>query len=170
MLHIFSYLDILMRAPKGPVPLRYRIFQNGNYSEWIYFDFEISESEKVIYQHTIERGGSLNMVPGLKDALQRAREVIEPEEIMCGITNEDEHVLQCLGLVEVDPAYLNELIAERNQETLEFFGLEDASEEELNAWNANDLTELPLVCELGVDFREENPFSGWWLQIEFVEP
>ena len=98
-------------------------------------------------------------------------EEIEEEEIAMGIENEDEYVLKCQGLLEMDPDELNDLIANRDPHALEFFGLEDADDDELDEWDANDLDELPLIKDFVEDFEPYSPYDeGWDLNVRFVDP
>ena len=113
----------------------------------------------------------MNDIPELQDALCRAYEEIEEEEIAMGIENEDEYVLKCQGLLEMDPDELNDLIANRDPHALEFFGLEDADDDELDEWDANDLDELPLIKDFVEDFEPYSPYDeGWGLNVRFVDP
>ena len=80
-------------------------------------------------------------------------------------------MLECQGLAEVDPYEINDLIADRDPHALAFFGLEDADDDELDEWDANDLDELPLIKDFNEGFEPYSPFDeGWCLNIEFVDP
>ena len=54
--------------------------------------------------------------------------------IDCG----DEYAMECTGQVEMDPDELNDLVADRDPHALEFFGLTEADEEELEEWDAHE--------------------------------
>ena len=92
-------------------------------------------------------------------------------DIYIGIENEDEYILECLGLLPMDADALNDLVADRDPHALAFFELEDASEDELDEWDAYDLDELPTIAAFQEDFEPSNPFDGGWrLHVEFVDP
>ena len=154
------------------VELRYGvIFGKGDSSDWMEWEVGLTEEEAKIYDEAIANGEPLDEVEGLQDALQRAYEEIEEEEIQMGIENEYEYVLECQGLAEVDPYEINDLIADRDPHALAFFGLEDADDDELDEWDANDLDELPLIKDFNEGFEPYSPFDeGWSLNIEFVDP
>ena len=154
------------------VEIRYYVsFGKGDSSEWIDWEIDLTDEEEAAYDNAVENEIPLDEVPELQDALQRAYEEIEAEEISIGIENEDEYVLQCQGEVEMDPDELNDLIADRDPHALEFFGLTDADEDELDEWDANDLDELPLVKDFDEDFEPYSPFDeGWDLNVVFVDP
>ena len=79
--------------------------------------------------------------------------------------------MECQGETEVDPDEINDLVANRDPYTLEFFGLTDATDDELDEWDANDLDELPLIKEFEENFEPSSPFDcGWSLHVEFVDP
>ena len=154
------------------VEIRYGVtFGKLDSSDWIDWEIELTDEETIAYQNAIENKIPLNTVPELQDALQRAYEEIEDEEISMGIDNGDEYVLECQGEAEMDPYELNDLVADGDEHALEFFGLTDADEDELDEWDANDLDELPLIKDFIEDFEPYSPFSeGWTLNVEFVDP
>ena len=154
------------------VGLRYGvIFGKGDSSDWIEWEIELTDEEAVIYQNAIDNELPLNEVPELQDALQRAYEEIEDEEISIGIDNGDEYTMECQGMAEVDPDEINDLIADRDPHALAFFGLEDADDDELDEWDANDLDELPLIKDFVEDFEPYSPYDeGWTLNVQFVDP
>jgi hypothetical protein len=66
---------------------------------------------------------------------------------------------------------LNDLVKSRDEHALKFFGLENASDEEIDKWDAEDLNERPYLCDFDEDFESSSPFdSGWDLCVEFVDP
>lgn len=154
------------------VDLRYGVtFGKCDSSDWIDWTVELTDEEKQIYDHAIANKIPLNDIPELEDALRRAYEEIEAEEISNGLCNEDEYVMECQGEVEMDPDEINDLIAERDPHALAFFGLDDADDDELDEWDANDLDELPLIKDFVVDFEPYSPYDeGWSLNVEFVDP
>jgi hypothetical protein len=79
--------------------------------------------------------------------------------------------MECQGEAEMDPDELNDLVAARDPHALEFFGLTDADEEDLEEWDANDLDELPLIKDFVEGFEPYSPYDeGWILHVEFVDP
>ena len=163
-----AQMEILKRAPKGPVAVRYRISRFGEYSEWLNWDIELVDGEGVYYQLAIEEGRSLNMVQELKGALDRARAEIEEKVIMDALLDEDEYVEKLYGWDKVDPDEINELVAARDEATLGFFKLDYASDDELKKWDGHDLDELPFSKDFWGHFVAWSPFDfGWDLEIEF---
>ena len=154
------------------VALRYGVtFGKGDSSDWIDWELQLTDEEEKIYDHAIVNKLPLNEIPELEDALRRAYEEIEDEEISMGIDNGDEYTMECQGMAEVDPDEINGLIADRDPHALAFFGLEDADDEELDEWDANDLDELPLIKDFVEDFEPYSPYDeGWTLNVEFVDP
>lgn len=87
--------------------------------------------------------------------------------IDCG----DEYAMECTGQMEMDPDELNGLVADRDPHALEFFGLTEADEEELEEWDAHDLDKLPLRCDFEEGFEPYSPFDeGWILNVQFPIP
>ena len=114
------------------VEVRYGVtFGKGDSSDWIDGEVDLTDEEAAIYDAAIASETPLEDVKELKDALQRAYDDIEEMEIQNGIDMEDEYVMECQGLAQMDPDELNELIASRDPHALQFFGLEDADEDEL---------------------------------------
>ena len=149
----------------------YVSFGKGDSSESIPYDIFLTDEEEEIYDKAVEEGLDLNNIEELQPALQRAYEEIEEQEIEMAIENEDEFVMECQGLAEVDAYEINKLVANRDPHTLKFFGLEDASDEELEEWDANDLEKLPLIKDFEENFEPSSPFDmGWGLNVSFVDP
>jgi hypothetical protein len=149
----------------------YVIFGKGDSSDFMDWEIDLTDEEEKIYDHAIANRIPLNSIPELEDALQRAYEDIEEQEIELAIENEYEYVLECQGLAEVDPYEINDLIADRDPHALAFFGLEDANDDELEEWDANDLDELPLIKDFVEGFEPYSPYDeGWSLVVEFVDP
>ena len=154
------------------VEIRYGVtFGKGDSSDWIEWEVKLTDEEEKIYDKAIENGEALNEIPELQDALNRAYETIEAEEIAMGIDNCDEYVMEWQGEAEMDPDEINDLIADRDPHALAFFGLEDADDAELDEWDANDLDELPLIKDFIEEFEPYSPYDeGWILNVEFVDP
>ena len=154
------------------VPIQYGvIFGKGDASDWIDERLELTDEEAEIYEKAMEDGIPLEDVPGLQAALARAYVEIEEMEIQNGIDQEEEFVLECQGLAPMDEVELNELVSNRDPHALAFFDLTDASEEELEEWDAFDLDEVPTIAEFQEEFEPSSPFDyGWILRVCFVEP
>ena len=146
-------------------------FGAGDSSDWLDYELELTDEEEIIYNNAIENKIPLNSITELENALDRVYSEIEEMEIQNNLAYGDEYTAECQGNYEMDPDDLNELIADRDPYALEFFGLTDASEDELDKWDANNLEELPLVRDFDEDFEEESPFDeGWSISLEFVDP
>ena len=154
------------------VELRYGItFGKGDSSDWIDYEIALTDDEAAAYEQAIAEERCLDDVPELQDALQRAYEEIEEIEIDNGIAMEEEYVMECQGLIPMDEDDLNELVADRDPHALDFFGLTEATDEELDEWDAYDLDEVPLIRDFQEDFEPSSPFdAGWTLNVEFVDP
>lgn len=147
------------------------IFGKGDSTDWIDWEVELTDEEEKIYDKAIEDGELLNEIPELQDALRRAYDEIEIEEIDNCIDMEDEYTMECQGTMAMDPDEINDLIADRDLHALAFFGLDEADDDEIDEWDANDLDELPLIKDFVEDFEPSSPFdSGWSLVVEFVDP
>ena len=156
--------------------IQYRIenyvsFGKADSSDWLDYEIDLTDEEATFYDNAIENEIPLEDVVELQDALNRAYDEIEDVEIQNGIDIEDEYVLECQGLALMDETELNELVANRDPHALAFFGLENASEEELEAWDAYDIDELPTLAEFHTGFEACSPYDkGWTLHVEFVDP
>lgn len=154
------------------VDIRYGIILGkGDASDWMDYEIGLTDEEAVAYDNAIADEIPLSDVSDLQDALERAYEEIEDIEIQISIDTEDEYVMECQGLAPMDEDELNDLVADCDPYALAFFGLENASEEELEEWDASDLDELPSIADFKKDFEPYSPFEeGWRLQVEFVDP
>ena len=154
------------------VEVRYGVtFGKLDSSDWIYTEVELTDEEAAIYDHAISKQIPLEDVAELQEALDRAYAEIEDIEIQNGIDMEDEYVMECQGLAPMDEIELNELVAARDPHTLAFFGLENASDEELEEWDACDLEAVPAIADFQENFEPCSPYdAGWTLHVEFVDP
>ena len=154
------------------IEIRYGVvFGKGDGSDWFDWEVELTPEEEIAYKNAIKNEIPLEDVEELQDVLSRAYDEIEETEIENFIDMEDEYVMQCQGELEMDCDELNELITNRDPHAIKFFGLEEATEDELDEWDAYDLDELPLIKDFVEDFNPHSPFSeGWSLLVEFAEP
>ena len=152
--------------------IRYGVtFGKGDSSDWLDWEIELTPEEEKAYKDAIENEIPFDEVEELQDALKRAYEEIEAEEISNGLDYGEEYVMECQGEAEMDQDELNELVKSRDAHALEFFGLTDATDEELEKWDAYDLKEVPLIKDFVEDFEPYSPYdAGWTLNVEFVEP
>ena len=154
------------------VELRYGVtFGKGDSSDWIDYEIDLTDEEAAAYDNAIENEIPLEDVAELQDALSRAYDEIEEMEIQNSLDFGDEYAMECQGVAEMDPDELNALVAARDPHALEFFGLTNADEEDLEEWDANDLEELPLIKDFVEGFEPYSPYDeGWILHVEFVDP
>ena len=154
------------------VEIRYGVtFGKCDSSDWINYEVELTDEEAAVNDEAIENETPLADIPELQDALNRAYEEIEEMEIQNGIDLEDEYVLECQGLAQMDEDELNELVAARDPHALSIFGMTEATDEELEEWDAYDLEEVPTIADFKEDFEAYSPYDeGWSLHVEFVDP
>ena len=139
-------------------------------SDWLDWIIVLEGEAEKAYLEAMKLRLPFDDYPILREALEEAYSEIEEEETDNHISLGDEFALECTGQNRVDPDEINELVAERDPYTLEFFDLEDMTDEELDAWDANNLDDLPEVCEFKEDFVPSSPFdNGWDLCVEYAE-
>ena len=154
------------------VDLRYGVtFGKCDSSDWIDWEIDLTEEEEKIYNRAVRLRIPLEDVSELKDVLSRAYDDIEAEEIENSLACDDEYTQECTGRYPVDADDINDLVRSGDQHAIEFFGLQELSKEELEEWDANDLDELPDVCDFEEGFEASSPYDcGWTLYVEFVDP
>ena len=54
------------------------------------------------------------------------------------------------------------MVKNRDPYALEFFGLLDADDEELEDWDADFLDEIPTIADFIEDFEPYSPFDEGW--------
>lgn len=78
--------------------------------------------------------------------------------------------MECQGCIPLDPDEVNDMVADRDPHALEFFGLSDMSDEELDEWDAHNV-DMPTLSEFDPDFEPYSPFDeGWSLNVEYINP
>ena len=154
------------------VELRYWVsFGKGDSSDDMSREIELTPEEEIAYNNAIKNEIPLDEVKELQDALERAYNEIEQEEIGNALDFGEEYVMECQGESEMDCDELNELVHNHDPHALEYFGLDDATDEEIEEWDAYDLDEVPTIADFDEDFEPSSPYDeGWTLNVEFVEP
>lgn len=94
---------------------------------------------------------------------------IEDMEIENSLDIEDEYTMECQGTAPMDEDELNDLVHKKDCYALEFFGLQDADDKEIEEWDACDLDEIPTIAEFTPDFEPESPFDRGWILNLFVD-
>lgn len=149
----------------------YVSFGDGDGSDWFDDEVELTPEEVEIYNQAVKDWVDLDEVEGLEDALERAYREIEEIEIQNALDMGDDYALECLGKYQVDADEINELVHKADPHAVEFFHLEDLSKEELQKWDANELDDLPNVCDFDPNFEACSPFDrGWDLSVRFADP
>ena len=140
-------------------------------SDWFDYEIELNDEEAAAYDDAMKNGILLEDVELLQLVLSRAYEEIEEMEIQNAIDFGDEYVMACQGLANMDEDELNDLVAERDPHALEFFGLTDADDDEIDEWDAYDLDEVPTVAEFVENFEPYSPYDeGYRLYVRFDDP
>ena len=146
------------------------VFGKCDASDWFPWEIELDGEEEAAYLRAKKLRLDLNECGELQGILDAAYEEIKARETQILIDCGDEYALACAGALAVDPEELNDLVADRDPHALAFFGLTDLPEEELDAWDANDLDELPLRRDFDPSFEPYSPFDeGWILNVRFAE-
>lgn len=153
------------------VDLQYGVcFGKGDSSDWIDWEVSLNDEEEKAYIIAKKLRLPFEDFSILKKVLEEAKEEIADSEIENLMDYDDEYVKECQGRVPVDPDEINTLVAQRDANAMEVFDLYDLSDEELDTWDANELDELPDICDFDPDFEPTNPFEeGYQLFVEFTE-
>ena len=142
----------------------------GEGSEWYDAEVELTEEEEELYNEAMENGTPLDDVSGLDDVLSRAWDEIAEQEIENALDMDDSYAAECTGREPMDTAELNDLVHARDPHALAFFGLNNLSDDEIEDWDADDLDDIPDICDFVEGFKAINPFhEGWTLTVEFAD-
>lgn len=154
------------------VELQYgAVFGKGDGSDWFPWEITLDGAEEAAYLRAKKLWLDPNECEKLQGVLADAYEEIKEQETQNLIDCGDEYAMECTGRVEMDPDELNDLVADRDPHTLEFFDLTEADEDEPEAWDAHDLVDLPLRCDFEEGFEPYSPFDeGWQLVVQFPRP
>ena len=146
-------------------------FGTGDGSDCFEWEEALEDDEEAAYLDAIRNKLELNSIEALQPAVDRAYADIEAQEIDNFLDCDDPYVMECQGIYEVDPDTINELVAEKDPHAIEYFELQNLSDEELAKWDARNLDELPQVRDFDQDFEPYSPFDqGWTLNVEIDEP
>ena len=147
-------------------------FGKCDFTDEFDWEYDLNDEQKTAYLEAIEREVPFSDYPILNAVLDEARSEIEEEQLKVLIETGDEYALECQGLAHVNPDDINDLVAERDEHALDFFGLIGCEEEEIDAWDANNLSEneLPLIKDFVEGFQPYSPYDeGWIMHVRFDE-
>ena len=138
--------------------------------DWIEWEVELDGAAEEAYKNALMLRLPFRDYPELEAVLSDAYEEIEKAELEILLDMDDEYTQECMGKYLVDPDEINLLIAKRDPHALDYFGLTELSDRELDSWDANDLEELPDVCDFQESYEAYSPFDeGWTLHVEYAE-
>lgn len=140
----------------------YAEFGKCDGSDQIDCEIDLNDEQEKAYMKAWMYRRSYDEFPELDDALYAARKEIEEMEIDNFLDMDDEYVQECLGKYPMDEDELISLIQDRDEHALEFFGLMDMSDEEIEEWLEDGIDDIPDVCDFDPDFEPESPFDGGW--------
>ena len=138
-------------------------FGKGDGSDEVPWDYTLTDAQQEAYEKALadediwdpEDVPELAEIPDLVcDEIASA----EIENLYELVEEDDEYVWECLGLNPIDEEDLNDLVHSGNKHALEVLELEDKTEEELEAWDASCLQELPSVCMVDENCEPEFPY------------
>lgn len=142
--------------------------QNGSEPEIYLMSTELTGAEAEIYGECCRLRRSLNGVKGLEGAVERMRGYVERALTYEALELGDEFAAECICDSYISFEELNTLVHSGNLLAIEFFGMEECTEEELKAWDASALEILPPLYFFKEDM--EGPFQkGWKLSARFPE-
>ena len=146
------------------------VFGKCDASDVFEWEVELDEKQEALYKRALMTGESFEDIPELQALCDEAYEDIEANELDGLRDFDDEFTRECLGEDPVDPEEINDLVHAKDAHAIEFFQLGDLSDEELEEWDANDLDDLPMVCEFDEEFEAQSPFEcGWQLNVWLPE-
>jgi len=141
-------------------------FGRGDGSDWLDWEIFLDDDQEKAFKRAVMTMRDLEGVPEIRNAIDDVYEEIKDQETENLMEMEDEYTMECMGLSEMDADVLNDLVHKGDEHAIEFFKLQALSQEELQAWDANNLEELPLVKDFDPDFEPYSPFDeGWDLSV-----
>ena len=147
----------------------YEFRRNENSEPEIYIvDTELTAEEEYIFSYCCRLRRSHNGIKELEEVLERERKYVERALTYSYLELGDQFVTECICNSFVSVEELNDLVHRRDNLAMEFFGLENCSDEEVQAWDASSLELLPPSYFFYKDMQ--GPFQkGWKLDARFPE-
>ena len=150
------------------------VFGKGDGSDVMEYEYSVSgELEKKYLRAKMLRLDP-NEVESLEDILSEAYDDIEDEVISDLSDADDPVILEAKGECPMEYSDMVELLDNRDPKALEYFLIDDASEEELqemenNNWENLDLDDLPYVCDFYEDFEPDLDSIPYNIYVEFED-
>ena len=146
-------------------------YGDGTPKEWKTISTTLPKNLQVIYDTAISRKLALNSIPALRDYLIHNQALIEDDIIEYYIRNGDEYVIDLCGGRTATINEINEAIESRDEAALYYFGLDNATEDEIEKFDASSLQSLPPLRYISEYYASKNPFDeGWEYTAEFYDP
>ena len=153
--------------------LRYRVVDDlGNADEYYRYYIILEDDEDAAFAKAVFTQTPLNRISKLRDICDQAYCDIEDEAIQDYLVKNHPLFLKGFGEEKMDLDVLNELVHNKDMDAINYFGLENLSDEDLGKWDAHNLDswKIPYVKRFYPDFKEVNPFdNGWSLEISLPD-
>jgi len=146
-------------------------YGDGTPKEWKTISTTLPKELQLIHDTAISRKLALNSIPALRDYLIHNQVLIEDDIIKDYIRNGNEYVIDLCGGRTATIDEVNDAIESRDEAALYYFGLDKATEDEIEKFDVSTLQSMPPLRYISEYYASKNPFDeGWEYTAEFYDP
>lgn len=146
-------------------------YGDDNPMEWRVMEISLPSELEEVYNYAVKYKYAPSSSQALKDYLPILRCKIEEKLIEEMINEGDNYVINlCGGRIATTEEILN-AVADRDYFALGYYGLENATDEEIESWDEASQSPFPRLRDIYESYSDKSPFNnGWELTVKYYDP
>ena len=146
-------------------------YNDGNSKGWRIMTVRLPDELQEIYNYGVNHEYSPKTSKKLQDYLPVVRKEIEEQLIDEMIKGKDRYVIDLCGGRLATPEEIIDAVTDRDICALSYYGLENATDEEIENWNNYPAFPTPQLRDIYESYGDKSPFNdGWELYVEYYDP
>ena len=146
-------------------------YGDDNPKEWRVMETSLPPKLEEVYNYAVKHKYAPSSSEALKDYLPTLRCKIEEKLIEEMINEGDTYVIDlCGGRIATTEEILN-AVADRDYFALSYYGLENATDEEIENWDGATQPPFPRLRDIYESYSDKSPFKDEWkLTVKYYDP
>lgn len=146
-------------------------YGDDNPKDWRIMEVCLPAELQEVYNYAINHEYSPKASKKLQDYLPVVRKEIEEQLIETLFKENDNYVIDLCGGRLATPEEILSAVADRDYFALDYYGLENATDEEIENWNSYSAFPTPQLRDIYESYSDKSPFNeGWELYVEYYDP
>ncbi|MBQ3524430.1 MAG: hypothetical protein IJA43_08275 [Clostridia bacterium] len=139
--------------------------------DWKVMETSLPSELEEIYNYAVKHKYAPSSSKALKDYLPTLRCKIEEKLIEEMINEGDSYVIDLCGGRTATTEEIIDAVANRDYFALVYYGLENATNEEIESWDGASQPSFPRLRDIYESYSDKSPFNeGWKLTVKYYDP